>query len=151
MQIDVLGPLEVRDAAGRPVAVTGTRLRTLLTRLALDAGRPVGVSVLVDAVWGAEPPVDEANALQTLVSRLRRALGGPDTVAQSQAGYRLAVEPDAVDAVRFERLAADGAQALRAGDAREAAHVLANALGLWRGPALTDSVGEALIPFGPAR
>ena len=147
MQIDVLGPLEVRDAAGRPVAVTGTRLRTLLTRLALDAGRPVGVSVLVDAVWGAEPPVDEANALQTLVSRLRRALGGPDTVAQSQAGYRLAVEADAVDAVRFERLAADGAQALRAGDAREAAHVLANALGLWRGPALADSVGEALIPF----
>jgi predicted ATPase/DNA-binding SARP family transcriptional activator len=147
VQIDVLGPLEVRDAGGSPVPVTGARLRTLLTRLALDAGRPVGFGVLVDALWGDEPPADEANALQTLVSRLRRALGGPDTVVQSQAGYRLAVERDAVDAARFERLAADGAQALRAGDTREAARVLAVALALWRGPALADSTGEALLPF----
>ena len=147
MQIDVLGPLEVRDAGGRLVAVTGARLRTLLVRLALGAGRPVSVAALVDAVWGDEPPVDEANALQTLVSRLRRTLGSPETVIQSLAGYRLAVEPEHVDAFRFERLVAEGARALRAGETRDAARSLALALGLCRGPALADVPGEALIPF----
>ncbi len=75
MQVGILGPLEVRDDGDRPVEVSGARLRTLLVRLALDAGRPVPASALVDAVWGDRPPADEANALQTLVSRLRRALG----------------------------------------------------------------------------
>ncbi|MFN2563209.1 MAG: winged helix-turn-helix domain-containing protein [Jatrophihabitans sp.] len=116
MQIAVLGPLEVRDDAGVPVDVAGTRVRTLLARLALDAGRPVGLGVLVDTVWGDRPPADETNALQTLVSRLRRALGDAGAVLQSQAGYRLVIDAAEVDAHRFERLAGDGAAALRAAD-----------------------------------
>jgi hypothetical protein len=44
--------------------------------------------------------------LQALVSRLRRHL--PDGAVEShRAGYRLAVEPDAVDVRRFERLAGE--------------------------------------------
>ncbi|MDT4914391.1 MAG: hypothetical protein QOC66_3519 [Pseudonocardiales bacterium] len=144
MQIAVLGPLEVRDDAGVPVGVAGTRLRTLLTRLALDPGRPVAFGILVDAVWGDRPPVEETNALQTLVSRLRRALGDTGAIVQSQAGYRLVVDPSQVDAHRFERLAADGAAALRAGEHREAGRLLGEALDLWRGPALADTPGEAL-------
>ncbi len=147
MQIDVLGPLEVRDDAGRPVEVAGTRLRTLLTRLALDAGRPVGVGVLVDALWGDRPPADETNALQTLVSRLRRALGAPGAIVQSPAGYRLAVDPTAVDAQRFEQLAAEGAKALRRGEHRAAGLRLAEGLCLWRGPALADTPSEALATY----
>jgi Bacterial transcriptional activator domain len=53
-------------------------------------------------------------------------------VEQSAAGYRLAVTPENVDALRFERLVA-------AGDVGEA-------LGLWRGPALED-VGEFAAPY----
>ncbi|MFN8203098.1 MAG: BTAD domain-containing putative transcriptional regulator [Solirubrobacteraceae bacterium] len=53
-------------------------------------------------------------------------------------GYRLAVEPDAVDAARFERLADDGGAALARGDHAAAADLLAEALALWRGPALAD-------------
>lgn len=139
----ILGPLQVRDAAGAPIDVGGARLRTLLTRLALDGGRPVSVAALVDAVWGAEPPSDEANALQTLVSRLRRALGGAGTVEQSPAGYQLAVVATDVDAARFAALAVDGSVALRAGDARRAQHLLNEALALWRGPALADG-GESV-------
>ena len=110
MQVGILGPLEVRDGSGRLLDVAGTRLRALLIRLALDAGRPVSVANLVDAVWGDRPPADEANALQTLVSRLRRALGDADSVVQSPAGYRLVLERDDVDAYRFERAAAEGAR-----------------------------------------
>ncbi|HEY7049884.1 MAG TPA: BTAD domain-containing putative transcriptional regulator [Jatrophihabitantaceae bacterium] len=137
MQIAILGPLEVRDGDA-VVDVAGSRLRSLLIRLALDAGRPVNAAALVDAVWGDQPPAEAANALQSLVSRLRRTLGGATTVGQSPTGYRLAIEPDDVDATRFEQLARDGATALRAGKQSKAAETLTQALALWRGPALAD-------------
>ncbi len=134
MQVSVLGPLEVRNDAGEPVAVAGARLRDLIARLALAGGRPVSTSALAEAVWGEEePPADLANALQTLVSRARRALGGASAVEQSAAGYRLAVTPDDVDALRFERLLAQGSASM------------AEALALWRGPALAD-VGDFAAP-----
>jgi hypothetical protein len=106
VQVTVLGPLEVRGGDGELVDVAGPRLRALLARLALDAGRPVSVATLVDAVWGEQPPADEVNALQTLISRLRRALGGSTTTGRSAAGYRLDITRDDVDALRFEQLAA---------------------------------------------
>jgi predicted ATPase/DNA-binding SARP family transcriptional activator len=138
VQIAVLGPLEVRDDAGGVVDVSGTRLRTLLARLALDPGRPVGVGTLIAAVWGVHPPAEETNALQTLVSRLRRALANPALIGQSPAGYQLALPADAVDAHRFAVLAADGSDALRSGRPDQAAPLLEDALVLWRGPALAD-------------
>ncbi|HVU90777.1 MAG TPA: BTAD domain-containing putative transcriptional regulator, partial [Jatrophihabitans sp.] len=148
MQIAILGPLEVRDDSGAVREVAGARLRTLLARLALDPGRPVTVGALVAAVWGDQPPAEETNALQTLVSRLRRALGDPGAIVQAQGGYRLVVEPADVDAVRFEQLAGEGAAALAAGDHREASRRLTAALALWRGPALADIAGDA--PAGDA-
>jgi predicted ATPase len=140
MQIGVLGPLEV-EIDGASVEVAGGRLRTLLTRLAMDAGRPVDAAVLVDAVWGAAVPTDEANALQSLVSRLRRGLGDAGAVRQSGSGYLLAVAPDDVDAQRFTRLAREGGDALRAAQPERAVRLLDEAAGLWRGPALADAVG----------
>jgi predicted ATPase/DNA-binding SARP family transcriptional activator len=146
VQIGILGPLEVRSG-DEMVDVAGSRLRRLLIRLALDAGRPVSGAALADAVWGDQPPADEANALQSLVSRLRRALGGAGLVGQSPIGYRLAIEPGDVDANRFEQLARAGADALRSGAQSKAASVLRDALALWRGPALAD-VEDA--PFAAA-
>ena len=132
MRVAILGPLEVRDDGGAPVAVAGARLRGLIARLALAGGQPVSTGALAEAVWDGAPPADVANALQTLVSRARRALGGAAAVEQSAAGYRLAVTPDDVDALRFERLVAEGA--------------VAEALALWRGPALADA-GDFAEPF----
>ena len=74
MQIGILGPLEVREG-DRVIPVAGSRLRRLLTRLALDAPAAVSVAALVEAVWADDEPSEVANALQSLVSRLRRALG----------------------------------------------------------------------------
>lgn len=54
------------------------------------------------------------------------------------AGYCLELSPDEVDALRFERLAAEGRRALRNGEAAIAAHLLREALGLWRGDALAE-------------
>ena len=132
MRVTLLGPFEVHNDSGDCLPVAGARLRDLIARLALAGGRPVSTATLAEAVWGDEPPADLANALQTLVSRARRALGGPATVEQSAAGYRLAVSADDVDALRFERLVV--------------ARRLDEALALWHGPAL-DDVGDFATPY----
>lgn len=99
----MLGPLEVRDPDGASIPVTGARLRTLLIQLALAPSKLVPLAQLVDAVWGDQPPAGAGNALQALVSRLRRAL--PDAVVESRpAGYRLLIDRDTVDVTQFERL-----------------------------------------------
>ncbi len=114
----MLGPVELRDGGGRAVPVAGARLRTLLLLLALDANRNVSAERLIDGVWGDEPPQAAGNALQALVSRLRRA--APGLVVESSAnGYRLAIEPDKTDIARFVKLAeSEPTEALK----------------LWRGP-----------------
>ena len=56
-------------------------------------------------------------------------------------GYMLDVDPGAVDAVRFGRLATSGQAVLGRGEAAAAAGYFREALGLWRGRALAD-VGE---------
>ena len=133
MQIGILGSFEVRADDGALADVPGARLRALLIALALEPGRVVSKATLIDWIWGEQPPADTANALQRLVSRLRKAL--PEGLIEGQpGGYRLTVEPDAVDAVRFERLVA------RARDAEGPRRVqlLREALALWRGAAMAD-------------
>ncbi|WP_250031043.1 BTAD domain-containing putative transcriptional regulator [Paractinoplanes maris] len=123
MQIGLLGPFEVRTDDGGLADVPGARLRALLSALALEAGRVVTKDTLVDWIWGSRPPADATNSLHRLVSRLRKVL--PEgSVEGHPAGYRLAVDPASVDAVRFERLLTGKAP-------REA-------LALWRGGALQD-------------
>ncbi|OLZ69340.1 AfsR family transcriptional regulator [Streptomyces sp. IMTB 2501] len=133
----LLGTTQVLRPDGTAVPVGGARLRALLGVLALRAGRTVPAAVLVDEVWGADPPADAAGALQALVGRLRRTLGA-DAVASAEGGYRLTAAPDDVDLTRFERLTGDGLAALADGDPAKAAAVLDDALALWRGPALAD-------------
>ena len=145
LRIAVLGPLEVRAGSGLPVEVAGARLRRLLLRLALDPGRMVTTAQLVDAVWDERPPAQAANALQALVSRLRRLL--PGVLESHPSGYRLDVAADAVDAVRFEALARAGHERLGR-DPERARELLAEALALWRGPALADAATAAFA--GPA-
>ena len=129
----MLGPFEVRTDDGACAGVPGARLRGLLIALALKPGQAVPKGTLVDWIWGEQPPADATNALQRLVSRLRKAL--PDGVIEGHTdGYRLTVNPDDVDAVRFERLVG---QARTEEDPRRV-RLLREALALWRGPAMQD-------------
>ncbi|WP_405556133.1 BTAD domain-containing putative transcriptional regulator [Streptomyces sp. NBC_01171] len=133
----LLGTTQALRPDGTPVPVGGARLRALLTVLALRAGRTVPAGVLVDEVWGADPPTDAPGALQALVGRLRRALGA-DAVASVDGGYRLSAAPDDVDLTRFDRLTGDGRRALADADPAKAAVLLDDALALWQGPVLAD-------------
>ncbi|MCR6481483.1 winged helix-turn-helix domain-containing protein [Amycolatopsis sp. OK19-0408] len=145
MRVALLGPLRATRDDGTPIDIGGARLRMLLARLALDAGRAVPADTLVDGLWGGEPPADAANALQSLVSRLRKAL--PVAVESGPGGYRLGLAREDVDAERFERLAAEGRRELAAGRDTHAAELLAEALALWQGAALADVLDA---PFAPA-
>jgi len=148
IRIGILGPLEVRDAAGRAQPVGGARLRSLLIRLAISDGHPVPVDRLAADLWpgeggkGGEGPADAANAVQALVSRLRGA-AGKDLVEYGPIGYRLTLPSEEIDAWAFERLVAAG----RAAGQAAAAELLRDALRLWRGPALAD-VADAPFAAG---
>ncbi len=140
MQIAMLGPLEVRPDAGDARAISGPRLARLLIVLALNPGQVVTTGSVVDAVWADDAPDEPGNAIQALVSRLRRAAPGIDIVNRAQ-GYVLDVAPDAVDVRDFERLVGE-ARRLSRTDPASAAATLRRALDLWRGPALVDA-GDA--------
>ena len=149
MHVALLGPLEVRTDGdpGEIVEVAGARLRALLIMLALHPGQLVTASQLIDGLWPQEMPAGAGNALQALVSRLRRAL--PEAVLESRpAGYQLNIDPRRTDIVRFEDLVTAGRAQLRQ-DPAAAGRTLRQALALWRGPALADvadtDFGQAAI------
>lgn len=138
MQIGILGPLQVRTDDG-PIEISGTRLRALVTRLAAAAPTPVPIAGLVEAVWPDAAPADPMNALQSLVSRLRRAVGDAAGVQPGPGGYRLAVDAADVDATVFGNLVATGRRELQQGRPARARDELTTALGLWRGEPLADA------------
>ncbi|MBM7785394.1 BTAD domain-containing putative transcriptional regulator [Tenggerimyces flavus] len=142
MRFGVLGPLAAWTADGTPVRVPELKVRALLGDLLAHEGRPAPADRLAFDLWGDEPPGNPTNTLQTKVSQLRRALedaepGGRKLVAYESPGYRLLVEPDAVDAFRFRAL-------VKAGQLDEA-------LALWRGNALEDFRDEPWAQLFVAR
>jgi predicted ATPase/DNA-binding SARP family transcriptional activator len=147
VEIGILGPLEVR-IDGRAVGIAGSRLRTLVTRLALDAPAVVSTAELIDALWPQDPPADPINALQSLISRVRRTLGAPDSIQQVGNGYRLSVDRGSIDAAAFAELVATGRREMADGSLNSARDSLNRALGMWRGTPLTDA-GDADYALAP--
>ena len=133
MEFRILGPLEVVDR-GRGVSLGGPKQRALLAALLLAPNRAVSVDRLISALWPTRPPVGAVNALQFHVSQLRKLLGDSAVIVTQEPGYVIRVDPDQLDLLRFERLAADaeGAEPARA------SRLLTEALGLWRGEPLGD-------------
>ena len=146
MDFSILGPLEVR-AGDRAVPLGGVKPRALVAMLALHANRPVSAEHLARGLWGDDAPAGAVKTVQVHVSRLRKALGDPDVLTTTPAGYRLRVRPGELDAERFEALVADGRRELSAGRAEPAGARLREALGLWRGAPLADLADH---PFAPA-
>ena len=145
IEFRVLGTVEM-IAGDRVIEIGSPKQRALLASLLVRLNRLVPVDVLIDDLWGESPPASVQATLQSLVSRLRRTLEatGPATGSETprlrarDGGYVLEAALDRVDAFRFDRLVAEGRQALASGDAAPAADKLEAALALWRGPALGD-------------
>jgi len=142
----ILGPVELRDGERR-LAIGGRRQRGLLVLLLLHANETVASDLLVDAVWSDAPAEGSRKRLRMAIARLRETLASCGETAAPPlrtmpGGYRLDVGPDELDAEAFEARVEAGRQALGAGDAAAATRMLADALALWRGPALADVAYE---------
>ena len=119
MELRILGPLELVEN-GRPVELAGGRQRALLALLLLQANEVVSTDRLIDGLWGEQPPATAPKVLQNAVSQVRRQLGD-ELIVTRAPGYLLRVEPDAIDARRFESLLEDGRRELAAGEPAAAA------------------------------
>jgi DNA-binding SARP family transcriptional activator len=145
MDYRILGPLAV-SRGGEPVSLSGRRSTELLSLLLLRANEVVASDRLIEDLWAGAPPANPRKAVQVYVSRLRKSLG-IEVLETRALGYLLRVAEGELDAWRFERLVAEGRQALAVGDPTSAATLLRHALALWRGPALADVMYE---PFAQA-
>jgi DNA-binding SARP family transcriptional activator/pimeloyl-ACP methyl ester carboxylesterase len=133
VRVCVLGPVELRSAAGAVHVPHGARQRLLLATLALHAPRIVASDRLIDVIWGDEVPLDAAAALRTQVSRLRALLRAADCEHVLQrgeaSGYGLDLMPDETDAGVMEALLR---QAQESTEPEVALSLAGRALELWR-------------------
>jgi DNA-binding SARP family transcriptional activator len=157
MQFGILGTFEV--SRGRAVLTpSAPKLRQVLALLTVQANAVVPTRLLIDELWEDRSPVSSATTLQTYIYQLRKLLslrepeatGRPDEPDQHTAalhtrpgGYLLHLPDGALDARRFEQMAAKGREEMGRNRIAEAADTLREALALWRGPALSD------LEYGP--
>ncbi len=142
--ITVLGPVTA-ELDGAALNLGGPRQRAVLALLSTARGTALSAQRIISALWDDAPPSSAAAALQAYVSNLRRVVE-PDrrqreagkVIVSTESGYALRLPDEAVDAWRFEA-AVRGAR--EAGPA-QAARLLADALGLWRGPAYAEFADE---------
>jgi SARP family transcriptional regulator, regulator of embCAB operon len=148
-EIRVLGTLDIRYG-DVPITPSAGKPRQVLCLLALRTGHPVSASLLMEEIWGDIPPRSAATTLQTYILQIRRliacAAGEPKDVLRSCfGGYML--EDCWLDAAEFERLSISGTAAMDGGDVLTASRLLSEALGLWRGPALSGvPIGRVVEP-----
>lgn len=136
-EVRVLGPIEVIGEAG-PVVVSAGKHRRLLAALLVRPGVVRSVDLLLDALWDDELPRSAEKLLQVYVSQLRKLLPWPLEIQTAGAGYALDPGDAVLDAVRFEALIAEAADAAAGSNHAMAAALLQQALGLWRGRAYGD-------------
>ncbi|MDX8148704.1 BTAD domain-containing putative transcriptional regulator [Lentzea sp. BCCO 10_0061] len=139
VEVRLLGEVAVL-VDGRGIDLGPARQRCVLAALAVDVGRVVSVDVLAERVWGDHSPLRARATLVNYLSRLRQALAVMDAahLVRKAGGYALEVGQSAVDLHLFHDLCARA----RARDDRQIVTLLEEALGLWRGEALTGLDGD---------
>lgn len=138
MEFRILGPLEVVDDH-RELRLGPAKEQSVLAVLLLHANEVVSREQLIDSLWGESPPASAVKAVNVYVSQLRKTLAqnGTDPIATRSPGYLLEIQPERLDAARFERLVADARARAEAGEPEAAVRLFSEALSLWRGQALT--------------
>ena len=148
MRFRVLGPLEVEAEQGS-LPLGGRKQRLVLAHLVRRPNEAVPTDVLIDDVWGEEPPEAAKSSLQGYVSHLRSAVGA-DRIDGRGGGYRLRIDEGELDALEFERLTSEARGSLDV-DPAEAADAFGEALAMWRGPAFADLADELSLAGEVAR
>ncbi len=138
MRFAILGPLEITDDGGSPVTVTRRMHRSTLSLLLLNAGQPCSVNGLITALWAGSAPLSPQVSLRSCVYGIRKLLPDSRRLVTHPSGYLMRVDPGELDLHSFRDLVSRGRDALDAGNALDAASMLAQALDLWRDPPVAD-------------
>ncbi|MEU6221355.1 BTAD domain-containing putative transcriptional regulator [Streptomyces sp. NPDC047022] len=144
----VLGPVRVWRG-DTELAPGPPKQRALLALLLAQVGHPVAVHEIVDVLWGQDPPDTAVNVIQRHIGALRRLLE-PDLQARGESqwlvrgsgGYRLDLDPDSLDLLRFRTLRQQAEHAAQDGEPASATELLIEALALWRGPVASGIAPE---------
>jgi DNA-binding SARP family transcriptional activator len=138
----LLGPVELYHD-GSAIDLSSTKVRLMLTALALAPNTVVSFEALGEVLWDGGPPVSARSNVRTYATALRRVLdqGSRNRLVSRGGGYLLATAPEELDVHVFSRLAEIGRRALAEGEPASARTHLRQALGLWRGHA-----GQGLPP-----
>ncbi|GIM91096.1 AfsR/SARP family transcriptional regulator [Paractinoplanes toevensis] len=134
----LLGPT-LLETADREIDLGPGKQCCLLACLLLEPGRPVPVDVLIDRIWGMDPPKRARNLVATYATRLRGRMPASVTLRYAAGGYRAEVDPELVDLHVSRRLAAEAG---KTGDPGERAALLRGALAGWQPVALAGVPGE---------
>ena len=147
MHIDLLGPLRI-EYENENITPSAPKLRQVFSLLALCANTVVPHDRFVEELWEDGPPTSVTTTLQTYIYQLRKVLPGfrgsdhgrgqHPQLQTARRGYTLLLPTTDLDSVRFEQMVRHGARRLHDGNPREAAAMLRDGLGLWRGPALSE-------------
>lgn len=165
MEFRILGPLYADAGTGSgPAVVSQPLLQSALAVLLLRANRPCPRNMLIEALWGAEPPRAAEAALRVCISRLRGCLGdcaprldsvgppgGRSPGHRQQRGYMMTVRPGELDVDEFTDLVAQGQAELDTGRPSAAAASFVQALALWGDPPLPDLPDSEVIAAAVAR
>src|SRR5215211_1779149 len=143
----ILGPVEAIVHGDSRLDVPPGRQQVILGTLLLEANRVVSLDHLIEAVWDERPPTTARSQVQICVSNLRTQFAGAGVecpIVTRSPGYLVRVAEGQLDLHTFAEQV-DHAEALvRQGQLAEAAELLRQALGLWRGPALGGELGQWL-------
>jgi predicted ATPase/class 3 adenylate cyclase/DNA-binding SARP family transcriptional activator len=140
VRLELLGPLRVFDHRGQEVTPPGRREQAALVALATVSPTSLSVERLASELYHDRETTDPRNAVQAVISRLRRSLGrSAGCVETTVSGYRgvdLTFDVDDVEQLLQEaRDASDPARA-QAG--------LDEARRRWRGPTLDGLEGDLI-------
>ncbi|MFF8309417.1 BTAD domain-containing putative transcriptional regulator [Streptomyces lydicus] len=150
MDFSLLGPIAVTTGSGE-LSLGPAKRRSVLALLLLQPNTTVPLEQLIDSLWEDEPPEHARTVVQGHVSRLRATLaeGGAEAygieLTTHGSAYLLRLPEELIDAHRFGELVALARPEAAPADA---VPLLREALGLWRGPALTGTVTSP--PFAAA-
>lgn len=140
LNLRLLGPLTVHDVDGRDITPPGARERIGLVTLAVVSPDPLSTERIADELYREREATDPRNAVQAMVSRLRRALSrSAGSVQTTTNGYRLVdvtVDLDEAEQLLTEAMAAD--------DLVIADGLLQRAIGLWHGPTMDGLDGDLI-------
>jgi predicted ATPase/DNA-binding SARP family transcriptional activator len=133
----VLGPLMI-ERDGQPVPLASGRQRALLALLLKGAGVPLSRDRLINELWGEHPPSTAVSAIHVHLSKLRALLDG--LLVLEPAGYLLAPDGFELDTQRLDSILERARST-----PEQAAPLLHEALGLFRGEPLCDAMTDGTL------